>query len=485
MSTLGPSPLIANDLHLSVAQAREAILTPLRPVAGVETLALAEALGRVLAQDLISPMNVPPHDNSAMDGYAFDGAALVADPGAALTFSVAGTAYAGQAYTGDVAPGQAVRIMTGAVMPAGLDTVVPQELVKSEGEGADLRVTVPAGTVKRGENRRRAGEDLAEGKPAIRAGRVLRPSDLGLAASLGFAELTVRRRLRVALISTGDELRNPGQTLPDGCIYDSNRASLAGALRRLGVEVVDQGLVPDQPAALEAAFTQAAATCDAVVTSPGPPPPRRGGVSVGEADYTRDLLGRLGEVAFWKVAMRPGRPFAFGPLRRGSGGSGRAVESGEAAVSGGSGESGSVVAAQPVGQGHPGEDPVLSSEVQPAWLFALPGNPVAALVTFYAFVREALQVLAGAPAEPPMALRVKSAEPIRKRPGRTEFQRAIVQRETEGPFAGEWTARITGSQGAGILRSLSEANALLVLGHEQGSVAAGEPVEVWMFDGLV
>ncbi|MEI8266012.1 MAG: gephyrin-like molybdotransferase Glp [Betaproteobacteria bacterium] len=459
MSTLGPSPLIANDRHLSVAQAREAILAPLRPVAGTETLSLAQALGRVLAQDLICPMNVPPHDNSAMDGYAFDGSALAADPGADLTFSVAGTAYAGQAFTGAVGAGQAVRIMTGAVMPAGLDTVVPQELVKTEGEEAALRVTVPAGTVKRGENRRRAGEDLALGKPALRAGRVLRPSDLGLAASLGFAELTVRRRLRVALISTGDELRNPGQPLPEGCIYDSNRASLAGALRRLGVEVVDQGLVPDDPAALEAAFTHAAAACDAVLTS--------GGVSVGEADYTRDLLARLGEVAFWKVAMRPGRPFAFGPLRRGGGGLG------------------AVATVQPVGQVHTGADPVHAGEAQPAWLFALPGNPVAALVTFYAFVREALQVLAGAPAEPPMALRVKSAEAIRKRPGRTEFQRAIVQRETEGPLAGEWTARITGSQGAGILRSLSEANALLVLGHDQGSVAAGEPVEVWMFEGLV
>jgi molybdopterin molybdotransferase len=445
MSTLGPSPLIANDRHLSVAQAREAILAPLRPVAGTETLPLAQALGRVLAQDLVSPMNVPPHDNSAMDGYAFDGAALEADAGADLMLSVAGTAYAGQAFTAAVGAGQAVRIMTGAVMPPGLDTVVPQELVKTEGEGASLRVTVPARTVKRGENRRRAGEDLAQGKPALRAGRVLRPSDLGLAASLGFATLTVRRRLRVALISTGDELRNPGQPLPEGCIYDSNRASLAGALRRLGVEVVDQGLVPDQPAALEAAFTQAAATCDAVVTS--------GGVSVGEADYTRELLSRLGEVAFWKVAMRPGRPFAFGPLRRG------AVS--EPAWSNG------------------------ESQSEPAWLFALPGNPVAALVTFYAFVREALQVLAGAPAEPPMALRVRSAEAIRKRPGRTEFQRAIVQRESEGPLAGEWTARITGSQGAGILRSLSEANALLVLGHDQGSVAMGEPVEVWMFEGLV
>jgi molybdopterin molybdotransferase len=263
---------------------------------------------------------------------------------------------------------------------------------------------------------------------------VLRPSDLGLAASLGFDSLTVRRPLRVALISTGDELRNPGEALPEGCIYDSNRASLHGALARLGMEVVDFGLVPDQPQALEEAFTRAAATCDAVVTS--------GGVSVGEADFTRQLLERLGEVAFWKVAMRPGRPFAFGPLRR-------------------------------------------TGETTPAWLFALPGNPVAALVTFYAFVREALLALAGAPGVRPQALRVRSAEAIRKRPGRTEFQRAIVRCESDGPLAGEWTARITGSQGAGILRSLSEANALLVLGHDQGSVAAGEPVEVWLFDGLV
>ena len=404
-------------------------------MAEVETLPLAAALGRVLAADLVCPMDVPPHDNSAMDGYAFDGAALQGlASGQALALAVVGTAYAGAAYTGPIEPGQALRIMTGAVMPARLDTVVPQELTTSQGQGADWRVIIPADAVRRGENRRRAGEDLARGQAAIHAGRVLRPSDLGLAASLGFATLEVRRRLRVALISTGDELRNPGQPLDAGCIYDSNRASLHGALARLGLEVVDFGLVPDQPQALEDAFTRAAATCDAVVTS--------GGVSVGEADFTRQLLERLGEVAFWKVAMRPGRPFAFGPLRRG-------------AVS------------------------------EPAWLFALPGNPVAALVTFYAFVREALQVLAGAPAEPPMALRVRSAEAIRKRPGRTEFQRAIVQRESEGPWAGEWTARVTGSQGAGILRSLSEANALLVLGHDQGSVAAGEPVEVWMFDGLV
>jgi molybdopterin molybdotransferase len=428
MSALGPSPLMTQDRHLSVQEARAALLAPLRPVTGVETLALAQALGRVLAEDLVSPMDVPPHDNSAMDGYAFDGA-LLADATGPLRLRVAGTAYAGDPQAGAVPPGHGVRVMTGAVMPPGLDTVVPQELVRVHDEPGACWVELPADAVRRGENRRRAGEDLARGGTSSAGGRVLRPSDLGLAASLGFDALTVRRRLRVALISTGDELREPGQPLPTGCIYDSNRASLTGALQRLGVEVVDFGLVPDEPAALEAAFSRAAAQCDAVVTS--------GGVSVGEADYTRQLLARLGEVAFWKVAMRPGRPFAFGPLRRAAG-------------------------------------------AEPSWLFALPGNPVAALVTFYAFVREALLVLAGAPAAPPMGLRVKSAAAIRKRPGRTEFQRAIVECDA----AGEWVARLTGTQGAGILRSLSEANALIVLPHEQGSVAAGDPVQVWLFEGL-
>jgi molybdopterin molybdotransferase len=428
MSALGPSPLMTQDRHLSVQEARAALLAPLRPVTGVETLALAQALGRVLAEDLVSPMDVPPHDNSAMDGYAFDGA-LLADATGPLRLRVAGTAYAGGPQAGAVPPGHGVRVMTGAVMPPGLDTVVPQELVRVHDEPGACWVEVPVDAVRRGENRRRAGEDLARGGTSIAGGRVLRPSDLGLAASLGFDALTVRRRLRVALISTGDELREPGQPLPTGCIYDSNRASLTGALQRLGVEVVDFGLVPDEPAALEAAFSRAAAQCDAVVTS--------GGVSVGEADYTRQLLARLGEVAFWKVAMRPGRPFAFGPLRRAAG-------------------------------------------AEPSWLFALPGNPVAALVTFYAFVREALLVLAGAPAAPPMGLRVKSAAAIRKRPGRTEFQRAIVECDATG----EWVARLTGTQGAGILRSLSEANALIVLPHEQGSVAAGDPVQVWLFEGL-
>jgi molybdopterin molybdotransferase len=418
---LGPSPLSAGER--SVADARAAVLAALVPAGGVEPAELTRALGRVLAADLISPIDVPPHDNSAMDGYAFDGAALAA--AAPLALRVAATRLAGDTAAAAVGPGECVRIMTGAVMPAGCDTVVPQELVRLE----DDRVCFDPGAVKRGENRRRRGEDLERGSVALPAGRVLEPAALGLIASLGHDHVGVRRRLRVALFSTGDELRRPGEPLDAGCIYDSNRYSLLGALQRLGAEVLDLGLIRDDPAALRAAFDRAVAECDAVVTS--------GGVSVGEADYTRQMLGEMGEVAFWKVAMRPGRPFAFGSLR---GGQGRAV-----------------------------------------WLFALPGNPVAALVTFYAFVREALQVLAGAKPAPPPALRVRAAAPIRKRPGRTEFQRGIVERSAEGA----WQVRLTGAQGAGILHSLVQANALVVLPHERGPVAAGDPVEVWLFEGLV
>ena len=279
-----------------------------------------------------------------------------------------------------------------------------------------------------GENRRHRGEDLTRGRPALNAGRRLRPADLGLVASLGIGELTVRRRLRVALFSTGNELRTLGQALDAGCIYDSNRFSLIAALERLGAEVVDLGLVRDDPAALGATLDEAIARADVVLTS--------GGVSVGDADYTRELLASRGEVAFWKVAMRPGRPFAFGPLRGGA---------------------------------------------VPRWLFALPGNPVAALVTFYVFVRPALQQLAGATPEPLPSLRARSVAPIRRRPGRSEYQRGIVSLAADG----EWEVRLTGTQGAGVLRSMSEANALVVLDPAQGSVAAGDRVPVWLFDGLV
>ena len=423
MSELGESPLTTGDRQLSVAEARAAIHAALQPVAGTESVPVTQALGRILAADVISPIDVPAHDNSAMDGYAFDGAALRAD-GPTVLHSV-GTVHAGTPWPGVVAAGQCLRIMTGAVMPAGCDTVVPQELCRADG----AQVSIAPGVIRAGENRRRQGEDLARGRAALRAGRVLRPADLGLVASLGHAVVAVRRRLRVALFSTGNEVQAPGQPLAPGCIYDSNRYSLTGALQRLGCEVVDLGLVRDDPAALRATFERAVAEADAVLTS--------GGVSVGDADYTRTLMAELGDVAFWKVAMRPGRPFAFGPLH--------------------------------------------GAEGRCAWLFALPGNPVAALVTFYAFAREALLVLAGATPEPLPTLQLPCTSAIRKRPGRTEFQRGIVERGADGA----WQVRLTGAQGAGILRSLSEANALVVLGHEQGSVAAGGAVTVWLFDGLV
>jgi molybdopterin molybdotransferase len=427
MSELGPSPLAAREANLSVAEARAAIAARLQPITACETVPLAQALGRVLAEDVISPIDVPAHDNSAMDGYAFAGGALRAD--APLELRSVATVMAGAPYRGTVEAGQCVRIMTGAVMPAGADTVVPLELCRADGD----RVQLDAGVIRAGENLRRRGEDLARGKPAVAAGRVLKPADLGLVASLGIETVRVIRRLRVAVFSTGDEIAALGQPLAPGCVYDSNRFSLMGALQRLGMEVIDLGLVRDDPAALQAVVQQAIAQADAVLTS--------GGVSAGDADYTRDVLKQVGEVAFWKVAMRPGRPFAFGPLYAG--------------------------------------DPQRPTKT--AWLFALPGNPVAALVTFYVFARDALLTLAGASAQPLPVLQARSAAAIRKRPGRTEFQRARV---SPGPD-GTWQVQTTGSQGAGILRSMSEANALLVLRHEQGSVAAGEPVDVWLFEGLV
>ena len=415
---------------LPVAQAQEFIarlVPPINPARSIEMLALRSALGRVLARDIVSPIDVPAHDNSAMDGYALRASDLAPDADTALR--VSGSGFAGQADVASAAPGECVRIMTGAVMPAGLDTVVPQEFVRVDGD----RVAIPAGIVRAGDNRRLAGEDLARGDAALRAGRILGPADLGLLASLGQAEVPVFRRLRVAFFSTGDELRSIGEPLPAGCVYDSNRYTLWAMLMRLGVEPIDLGVVRDDPAALEVAFRAAARDADAVITS--------GGVSVGEADHTKTVMAKLGDVLFWRIAMRPGRPMAIGRI-------------------GGSDEK----------HGDGG-----------AILFGLPGNPVAVMVTFYALVRDALLAMAGAAPQPLAMLRAASVEPIRKKPGRTEYQRGVVSRAASG----DWQVRITGSQGSGILRSMSEANGLVVLHHAQGDVAAGELVDVLPFDGLV
>jgi len=409
---------------LPVAKAQEFIARLVPKVRATESLAIRSALGRVLARDIVSPIDVPSHDNSAMDGYALRGAELL--DGQATLFTVAGTGMAGRQYAGDVPAAHVVRIMTGAVMPAGLDTVVPQEFSTTEPDG---RIRVPAGVVRTGDNRRLRGEDLARGEPALRAGRTLLPADLGLLASLGQAEVPVFRRLRVAFFSTGDELRSIGEPLDEGCVYDSNRYTLYGMLQRLGVDLIDMGVVRDEPAALEAAFTQAAACADAVITS--------GGVSVGEADHTKKIMAQLGEVLFWKIAMRPGRPMAIGRI------------------------------------GQPGG--------HQAMLFGLPGNPVAVMVTFYAFVRDALLAMGGATSAPLPLLRAVSEAPLRKKPGRTEYQRGIVSQAADG----RWQVRITGAQGSGILRSMSEANGMVVLHHSQGNVESGELVDVIPFNGLV
>jgi molybdopterin molybdotransferase len=409
------------SLPVAAAQAFIAQLVP--RVGEAESVPLKSALGRVLASDIVSPINVPAHDNSAMDGYALRSVDLTAD--APNHLRVAGKAMAAQPFDGSVAAGMCVRIMTGAVMPPGLDTVVPQELVQLADDGT---VMLPAGVVRAGDNRRLAGEDLRFGEAALSSGRLLRPADLGLIASLGFADVPVVRPLRVAFFSTGNELRSVGQTLDAGCLYDSNRYTLWGMLVRLGVEPIDMGIVPDDGASLEAALRHAAESADAVITS--------GGVSVGEADHTRAVMESLGEVLFWKLAMRPGRPLAVGRIES---------------------------------RGHQ------------AILFGLPGNPVAVMVTFHAFVRDALLAMSGASASALPMLRAATTMAMRKRPGRTEYQRGIVSRSPDG----RWQVALTGSQGSGILRSMSLANGLIVLPHDQGDVEAGEDVDVLPFDGLV
>jgi molybdopterin molybdotransferase len=406
---------------LPVAQAQQIIRTFITPVNAVEKVALRAALDRVLAADIISPIDVPAHDNSAMDGYALRSADLDAD----TVLQIIGTAYAGTRYDGAVDKGQCVRIMTGAVMPVECDTVAPQEFTKN---ASDNSVTVPAGVVKAGDNRRFKGEDLEAGKPALSKGKLLRPADIGLLASLGIAEVPAQRRLRVAFFSTGDELRSIGEPLDEGCVYDSNRYTLYGMLTRLGCDIIDMGVVKDDPASLEAAFRSACENADAIITS--------GGVSVGAADYTKQMMAQLGDVTFWKIGMRPGRPMAFGKI---------------------------------------------SSNGSSAYLFGLPGNPVAVMVTFYFFARDALLHMMGAQIPPLPLVRVTSRSAIRKKPGRTEYQRGILSLDASG----NQQVHITGSQGSGILRSMSEANCMVVLHHEQGSVDAGDPVDILLFDGLI
>ncbi|MGR8920251.1 MAG: molybdopterin molybdotransferase MoeA [Gammaproteobacteria bacterium] len=401
---------------LSCEQALARILEQVPTVAGFERLALRAALGRILAEPVVSPFDVPPHTNSAMDGYAL----RMADLGQAENrLRVAGTAFAGRPFSAELGAGEAVRIMTGAAMPADCDTVVMQEHAAVDGE-----FVVVDDQHKRGQNVRAAGEDLERGETVLAPGHVLGPAELGLVASLGLGEVTVRRRVRVAYFSTGDELRSIGEQLGPGDIYDSNRYTLYAMLKRFGAEIIDMGVVRDTPEAVEQALSTAAASADVVITS--------GGVSVGEADYIKSVLARIGEVGFWKVAMKPGRPLAFG-------------------------------------------------RVGEARFFGLPGNPVSVMVTFYQFVEPALRKMAGTTPRTPLEIVARTTGVLKKRPGRTEFQRGILSVGADGAL--EVTA--TGDQGSGILHSMSRADCFIVLPLESGRVEAGSEVRIQPFSGLV
>jgi molybdopterin molybdotransferase len=403
---------------MPVAKAREYIRSFLTPVTAIERLHVRAALGRVLAQDIRSTMNVPLDDNSAMDGYAVRFDDLKGDAPVSLT--VIGASFAGKPFGGQAGPGHAVRIMTGGVLPSGCDTVVMQERVTVSGD----RVTIPSGQQK-AQNVRYAGDDIKRDAVVFERGQILRPAELGMIASLGIGEISVYRKLRVAFFSTGDELAAIGQTLAAGQLYDSNRYTIYGMLSRLGVDPIDMGTIRDDPAAIEAAFSEASRAADVVITS--------GGVSVGEADFVKQILDRLGEVLFWKIAMKPGRPLAYGKI------------------------------------GH-------------AHFFGLPGNPVSVMVTFYQFVQQALLLLMGAAnaGSLPM-LKAVCTTAIKKAPGRTEFQRGILTQQDDG----QWTVRVTGDQGSGILSSMSRANCFIILPDSQGNTPAGATVDVQLLEGLI
>ena len=403
-------------LRLSDALSR--ILAEVQPVSGGETLAVRSALGRVLAADVVSGIDVPSHTNSAMDGYALAGSELPTEGETRL--DVIGTSAAGRPFAGEVRAGQCVRIMTGAPMPTGADTVVMQENVVRDG---DTAIVGPG--QKAGQHVRQAGEDIAAGSVALAAGTRLMPAEIGILGSLGVGEVRVRRRPRVAFFSTGDELRSVGEPLGEGQIYDSNRYTIFGMLTRLGVELLDMGVVRDDRGAVEDAFAKAAAEADAIVTS--------GGVSVGDADYVAETLERAGTVGFWKVAMKPGRPLAFGRI---------------------------------------GE----------ALFFGLPGNPNSVMATFYQLVQPALQALAGMENPgPPLTMPATSATALRKKPGRREFQRGVLSRSEDGRLV----VRKTGHQGSGVLSSMAAANCFIVLPEDSGPVSEGDEVIVQPFAAFV
>jgi len=408
-------PFAADALSIEVAARRiEADIVPIRDR---EEVSLRGALGRVLAEDVLSPINVPSHVNSAVDGYAMRSADLPTRGSATLT--LIGTAWAGRPCGETVQLGQCIRIMTGAKMPEGADTVVMQE----HAEHTDTGMRIGEGH-RPGQNVRMAGEDLAAGQPAAEAGKKITPAVLGLMASLGISRVAVRRRLRVASFATGDELRSIGEPLAEGEIYDSNRYTLYGMLARLGVDQLDLGVVRDTPEAIRGALERGAERADVIITT--------GGVSVGEADYVKEVITDLGEVTFGKIAIKPGRPLAFGRIGR-------------------------------------------------SLFFGLPGNPVAVMVTFYQLVQPALRRMMGETRTSAARFEARCLSRLKKRPGRTEFQRGRLTVDADGRVA----VSKTGAQGSGILSSMSAADCFIVLPPESGTVEPGDTVWVEPFEGTV
>ncbi|MCW9024670.1 MAG: molybdopterin molybdotransferase MoeA [Gammaproteobacteria bacterium] len=401
---------------LSLEQALEKILNVIEPLEHIESKQIMDAFGQTLAEAICSPLNVPPYRNSAMDGYAVCGEDL--PESGEVELKLIGTSWAGTPFDGEMKTGESVRIMTGAKMPEGADTVIMQEHIEKTDSG--IRI---GDTHKTGQNVRHIGEDIAEGGIVLEPGKSLKAAELGLLASLGIAEVKVRRPLKVAFFSTGDELRAVGEPLEDGQIYDSNRYTIFGMLKGLGVEIHDLGVIRDKREDVEAAFNKAADIADVVFTS--------GGVSVGDADYVKETLEKLGQVNLWKIAMKPGKPLAFGRI----------------------------------GQ---------------AWFFGLPGNPVSAMATFYQVALPALRKLMGQTEVMPLTLKVPTLDSLKKRPGRLDFQRGILDYEKD-----QLVVRSIGPQGSHILSGMSRANCFIVIPAESGTVEAGTVVEVQPFASLM
>ena len=407
---------------LDAEQALQQILDKVQALSETETIPVREALGRTIASEVRSRINVPGHTNSAMDGYAIRGTDL--PPAGQQTFSVVGTSRAGLPYSGPVNTGECVRIMTGAAMPENTDTVVIQEKVQKD--GSDILID---STNRPGQNVRQAGEDIAIGETVVAKGKLVTPAELGLIASVGIANVTVTKKLRVAFFSTGDELRPVGSALEKGQIYDSNRYTLHGMLARLGVEIIDMGVIKDNRDAVEQAFSNAANCADVVITS--------GGVSVGDADFVKETLENIGEVNFWKVAIKPGRPLAFGKIGK-------------------------------------------------AWFFGLPGNPVSVMVTFYMFVQPALKKMMGVTHHEPLMINATCSTKLRKRPGRIEYQRGILTKTNHTDSTRcNYEVRKTGAQGSGILRSMSDANCFVILPMESTGIEVGDTVQVLPFEAII